>query len=167
MASRQPFFLCKQKTAYGVRISDWSPDMCSSDLMILESMPVLEHQHLRGVELVGADHRGQVVGLVAGKGDEERVVEQIFGLDVAARIGEREQDTVDGAVVERFACLRARLLAQEELERRAFLAQPRQEAGEQEGRDRGDDAHAKLSDKRRGGGGGHVDRKSTRLNSSH
>src|SRR3546814_20354903 len=86
----------------------------------------------------------------------ERVVEQIFGLDVAARIGEREQDTVDGAVVERFACLRARLLAQEELERRAFLAQPRQEAGEQEGRDRGDDAHAKLSDKRRGGGGGHV-----------
>src|SRR3546814_18324420 len=82
----------------------------------------------------------------------ERVVEQIFGLDVAARIGEREQDTVDGAVVERFACLRARLLAQEELERRAFLAQPRQEAGEQEGRDRGDHAQ---------------DRKSTRLNSSH
>src|SRR3546814_12074092 len=76
--------------------------------MILEAMPVLEHQHLRGVELVGADHRGQVVGLFAGKGDEERVVEQIFGVDVAARLGEREQDTVDGAVVARLACLRAR-----------------------------------------------------------
>src|SRR3546814_5537391 len=62
------FFCCKQKTAYEMRISDWSSDVCSSDL----------------------------------------------------------------------------------------TAQPRQEAGEQEGRDRGDDAHAKLSDKRRGGGGGHV-----------
>src|SRR3546814_6423940 len=25
-------FFCKQKTAYGVRISDWSSDVCSSDL---------------------------------------------------------------------------------------------------------------------------------------
>src|SRR3546814_1824196 len=27
------FFLCKQKTAYEMRISDWSPDVCSSDLI--------------------------------------------------------------------------------------------------------------------------------------
>src|SRR3546814_583282 len=27
------FFFCKQKTAYGVRISDWSSDVCSSDLV--------------------------------------------------------------------------------------------------------------------------------------
>src|SRR3546814_2651523 len=27
------FFLCKQKTAYEMRISDWSSDVCSSDLM--------------------------------------------------------------------------------------------------------------------------------------
>src|SRR3546814_8023742 len=26
------FFICKQKTAYGLRISDWSSDVCSSDL---------------------------------------------------------------------------------------------------------------------------------------
>src|SRR3546814_3745414 len=26
------FFFCKQKTAYEVRISDWSADVCSSDL---------------------------------------------------------------------------------------------------------------------------------------
>src|SRR3546814_2857206 len=26
-------FLCKQKTAYEMRISDWSPDVCSSDLL--------------------------------------------------------------------------------------------------------------------------------------
>src|SRR3546814_5836495 len=27
-------FLCKQKTAYEMRISDWSSDVCSSDLLI-------------------------------------------------------------------------------------------------------------------------------------
>src|SRR3546814_6529171 len=28
------FFLCKQKTAYEMRISDWSSDVCSSDLIL-------------------------------------------------------------------------------------------------------------------------------------
>src|SRR3546814_7062950 len=27
------FFFCKQKTAYDIRISDWSSDVCSSDLV--------------------------------------------------------------------------------------------------------------------------------------
>src|SRR3546814_3797803 len=27
------FFVCKQKTAYEMRISDWSSDVCSSDLV--------------------------------------------------------------------------------------------------------------------------------------
>src|SRR3546814_19494110 len=29
-----PFFFFKQKTAYDMRISDWSSDVCSSDLVI-------------------------------------------------------------------------------------------------------------------------------------
>src|SRR3546814_14893922 len=29
------FFVCKQKTAYEMRISDWSSDVCSSDLQRL------------------------------------------------------------------------------------------------------------------------------------
>src|SRR3546814_9178967 len=29
------FFLCKQKTAYEMRISDWSSDVCSSDLVLV------------------------------------------------------------------------------------------------------------------------------------
>src|SRR3546814_9108931 len=28
------YFFCKQKTAYELRISDWSSDVCSSDLLI-------------------------------------------------------------------------------------------------------------------------------------
>src|SRR3546814_3753634 len=31
------FFLFKQKTAYGMRISDWSSDVCSSDLRLNQS----------------------------------------------------------------------------------------------------------------------------------
>src|SRR3546814_7831149 len=30
------FFFFKQKTAYEMRISDWSSDVCSSDLVVLE-----------------------------------------------------------------------------------------------------------------------------------
>src|SRR3546814_652799 len=35
------FFLFKQKTAYEMRISDWSSDVCSSDLIALEKLMVL------------------------------------------------------------------------------------------------------------------------------
>src|SRR3546814_19946567 len=31
------FFFFKQKTAYEMRISDWSSDVCSSDLQVMES----------------------------------------------------------------------------------------------------------------------------------
>src|SRR3546814_19672630 len=40
-------FLCKQKTAYEVRISDWSSDVCSSDLAHIDA----------GVEEFGGDPR--------------------------------------------------------------------------------------------------------------
>src|SRR3546814_4081018 len=38
------FFVFKQKTAYEMRISDWSSDVCSSDLFALEpgGMPLVE-----------------------------------------------------------------------------------------------------------------------------
>src|SRR3546814_6702204 len=35
------FFFFKQKTAYEMRISDWSSDVCSSDLFRFESRPAL------------------------------------------------------------------------------------------------------------------------------
>src|SRR3546814_1023183 len=34
------FFFCKQKTAYEMRISDWSSDVCSSDLIAI-TLPVI------------------------------------------------------------------------------------------------------------------------------
>src|SRR3546814_11343121 len=39
------FFFCKQKTAYEMRISDWSSDVCSSDLSVFSAIvqaPVVE-----------------------------------------------------------------------------------------------------------------------------
>src|SRR3546814_9412000 len=34
------FFFFKQKTAYEMRISDWSSDVCSSDLGVLEALAI-------------------------------------------------------------------------------------------------------------------------------
>src|SRR3546814_4577691 len=36
------FCFCKQKTAYEMRISDWSSDVCSSDLLYLFTVSELE-----------------------------------------------------------------------------------------------------------------------------
>src|SRR3546814_3096121 len=53
------FFFCKQKTAYEMRISDWSSDVCSSDL---RQRAIASHrrpaivQHLH-VGATGVDHR--------------------------------------------------------------------------------------------------------------
>src|SRR3546814_3361621 len=51
------FFFFKQKTAYELRISDWSSDVCSSDLFTCRLPPqaakaarVVETQHLARVE---------------------------------------------------------------------------------------------------------------------
>src|SRR3546814_1720262 len=37
------FVFFKQKSAYDVRISDWSSDVCSSDLLGLEAAQVAQH----------------------------------------------------------------------------------------------------------------------------
>src|SRR3546814_5600023 len=38
------FFFFKQKTAYEMRISDWSSDVCSSDLQMLAIRPVADDE---------------------------------------------------------------------------------------------------------------------------
>src|SRR3546814_4473547 len=47
------FFFFKQKTAYEMRISDWSSDVCSSDLLrhleIAEHLPRTFHENLAAV----------------------------------------------------------------------------------------------------------------------
>src|SRR3546814_8815658 len=42
------FFFFNQKTAYEMRISDWSSDVCSSDLLVLVGDPMQLPQPLQG-----------------------------------------------------------------------------------------------------------------------
>src|SRR3546814_15273347 len=49
------FFFFKQKTAYEMRISDWSSDVCSSDLHGTLDQLVL-HQYAEGVGVPGIEH---------------------------------------------------------------------------------------------------------------
>src|SRR3546814_9469849 len=56
------FFFFKQKTAYGMRISDWSPDVCSSDLSVMR---------------LGSDERAPVAVIPTGS----------IALDVALGVG--------------------------------------------------------------------------------
>src|SRR3546814_16733256 len=44
------FFFFKQKTAYEMRISDWSSDVCSSDLVAVEIPPALEAEAFVNVD---------------------------------------------------------------------------------------------------------------------
>src|SRR3546814_1761538 len=49
------FFFFKQKTAYEMRSSDWSSDVCSSDLLMREDGRDLRRHGVRRVREVGPD----------------------------------------------------------------------------------------------------------------
>src|SRR3546814_10744515 len=42
-------FFFKQKTAYEMRISDWSSDVCSSDLQVCQKSPVINPDTRQGI----------------------------------------------------------------------------------------------------------------------
>src|SRR3546814_17984989 len=65
MSSDVLFFFFKQKTAYELRISDWSSDVCSSDL----SASVNLATERASVELLGgATQQGAVLGAIEAAG---------------------------------------------------------------------------------------------------
>src|SRR3546814_983567 len=72
----------KQKTAYDVRISDWSSDVCSSDLLVLRDLPAhLEH--------IGAQ-RCRIAILPQHFGDDQpQLLAHRGRADKYARAGER------------------------------------------------------------------------------
>src|SRR3546814_1902697 len=56
------FFFCKQKTAYEMRISDWSSDVCSSDL---GTGTVARGLALRGCTVTALDHSAPLLAQAA------------------------------------------------------------------------------------------------------
>src|SRR3546814_4754999 len=63
-------FFFKQKTAYEMRISDWSSDVCSSDLIQLKAENLVKVYKRRAVvDHVSFDVRqGEIVGLLGPNG---------------------------------------------------------------------------------------------------
>src|SRR3546814_19272622 len=83
------FFFFKQKTAYEMRISDWSSDVCSSDLAIEAGAATVtlrtraEHAVRIGDEVHALALRLDVVN--DGRGVSEALAEQVFLTMVSGR----------------------------------------------------------------------------------
>src|SRR3546814_16126495 len=56
------FFFFKQKTAYEMRISDWSSDVCSSDLAHAQNAGRVEHPHRPAAAATAADRTATRAG---------------------------------------------------------------------------------------------------------
>src|SRR3546814_10110674 len=52
------FFFFKQKTAYEMRISDWSSDVCSSDLLLRRKHPIRSFSRSAAPGIDRADRMG-------------------------------------------------------------------------------------------------------------
>src|SRR3546814_7699420 len=101
------FFFFKQKTAYEMRISDWSSDVCSSDLLV-ERQPrqpaglrVLTHfleQHFAQVRFVFAQGAGDVPGIGAAAEHVGDFIQDGDGDGVADRIDDGVLESVDEQV---------------------------------------------------------------------
>src|SRR3546814_14478524 len=73
------FFFFKQKTAYEVRISDWSSDVCSSDLVdaVQDERPKFK-RHLARRDIFALEHiRRRLVELAAMRAGEGRKLDQL------------------------------------------------------------------------------------------
>src|SRR3546814_5808436 len=98
MCSVGEIFFCKQKTAYEMRISDWSSDVCSSDLgpdrhgVQREPEPAGHRRHRRGRQLMTtatAPHQAFGTPSVDRKGNV--VVKWITTTDQIGRASCRER----------------------------------------------------------------------------
>src|SRR3546814_3166599 len=79
-------FFFKKKTAYDMRISDWSSDVCSSDL----GSGIFDHFVILLLDLVPVDRAGEaeegVHLLLLREGGDQRPV-GVLGIDLAQQIG--------------------------------------------------------------------------------
>src|SRR3546814_4519542 len=69
------FFFFKQKTAYEMRISDWSSDVCSSDLRLYRLCGLtlnLEDRVIRGPHSRDSPRQDQIAGAAIERGDFDR-----------------------------------------------------------------------------------------------
>src|SRR3546814_2443034 len=99
------FFFFKQKTAYEMRISDWSSDVCSSDLLNVFK-PLIGANLLRSIDLLATGMESFAERCVEGiEANEGRIAELVdrslmlvtalapeIGYDKAAKIAKPAHD---------------------------------------------------------------------------
>src|SRR3546814_5371213 len=72
------FFFFKQKTAYEMRISDWSSDVCSSELLVGRREPAVRlgrvHVHQEGRQRQAVRDEGRRAAVLLQGRSEERSV---------------------------------------------------------------------------------------------
>src|SRR3546814_7257287 len=80
------FFFFKQKTAYEMRISDWSSDVCSSDLRVGQGVPVPAEELLHYLRraIGDADRGAQPARDQEGLAPHHPVVHRLLGIEVVA-----------------------------------------------------------------------------------
>src|SRR3546814_2022759 len=81
------FFFCKQKTAYEMRISDWSSDVCSSELIDDDQLSFTQH----AARIAQTDDRRDAEAACEDRGMRQRAA--IFGNE-RGDVQLREQDDV-------------------------------------------------------------------------
>src|SRR3546814_8288957 len=71
------FFFFKQKTAYDMRISDWSSDVCSSDLAFMTVKKFNITEHLKQTSEVEGAESNRMLGLAfQGQGQLDMAFEK-------------------------------------------------------------------------------------------
>src|SRR3546814_2985384 len=95
-------FFFKQKTAYEMRISDWSSDVCSSDLPgELFFGPILHHG-IRHMPFAG--HAGMIAGFPKYFGQRHRTLQQVPAVSLAVFVGSHVTDEIGRAACRERVC---------------------------------------------------------------
>src|SRR3546814_14564844 len=94
------FFFFKQKTAYEMRISDWSSDVCSSDLAVLAEPHAGAEQTVDDDMIVG-EHGARVAHQPAQIGIDRHLLGRIAGAPFVGKPRARDQAELraTGAVI--------------------------------------------------------------------
>src|SRR3546814_18165826 len=87
------FFFFKQKPAYEVRISDWSSDVCSSDLPVMAE--AASHYGITAVEMARASIVGQPVHLLSPLVPSTYLLVALAGIE----FGDHQRFTLKWAVL--------------------------------------------------------------------
>src|SRR3546814_1963026 len=80
------FFFYKQKTAYEMRISDWSSDVCSSDLDSGNARRIVRVGELL-IRIIVETHTADLQRRVAGQFDGDHHLAAAMHFDVAVIVG--------------------------------------------------------------------------------